>query len=108
MIINLYKEKLNKREIENRNLLVELKRYKTKVETIKEQYIVEINALKEEIRVLNEKLKKMEKNHIVEINSLKATIQSLNITIRDLKAKITELMNRPVETKIEYRDRVVE
>ena len=38
-IINLYKEKLNKRENENRNLLVELKIYKDKVETIRKEYI---------------------------------------------------------------------
>lgn len=35
VMINLYKEKLNRRETENRNLLVELKIYKEKVETIK-------------------------------------------------------------------------
>lgn len=35
MTINLYKEKLTRRESENRNILVELKIYKDKVETIR-------------------------------------------------------------------------
>lgn len=35
VIIGLYKEKLTRREAENRNILVELKIYKDKVETIR-------------------------------------------------------------------------
>ena len=35
VIISLYKEKLTRREGENRNILVELKIYKDKVETIR-------------------------------------------------------------------------
>ena len=34
IIINLYKDKLTRRESENRNLLVELKIYKDKVKTV--------------------------------------------------------------------------
>jgi len=39
VIINLYKEKLNRRETENRNLLVEYKMVKDKVESIKLEFI---------------------------------------------------------------------
>ena len=49
MIINLYKEKLTRREGENRNILVELKIYKDKVETIRQDFIDEIAALKAEL-----------------------------------------------------------
>ena len=42
VLINLYKEKLNKRETENRNLLVELKIYKEKVETVRQEFKLEI------------------------------------------------------------------
>ena len=49
VIINLYKEKLNRRETENRNLLVELKIYKEKVESVRLEFINEINRLKAEI-----------------------------------------------------------
>ena len=48
-IINLYKEKLTRRESENRNILVELKIYKDKVETIRQDFIDEIAALKAEL-----------------------------------------------------------
>jgi len=43
VIINLYKEKLSRRETENRNLLIELKIYKEKVETVRAEFIAEIN-----------------------------------------------------------------
>ena len=43
VIINLYKEKLTRKEAENRHLLVELKIYKEKVEKIRAEYINEIN-----------------------------------------------------------------
>lgn len=49
IITNLYKEKLNRRETENRNLLVELKIYKDKVETIRLEFVNEISRLKEEL-----------------------------------------------------------
>ena len=42
VMINLYKDKLNRRESENRNLLVELKMYKEKVEKIRLDFIGEI------------------------------------------------------------------
>ena len=42
VMINLYKDKLNRRESENRNLLVELKMYKEKVEKIRLDFIDEI------------------------------------------------------------------
>ena len=51
-IIELYKAKLTRRESENRNILVELKIYKDKVETIRQDYIDEIKSLKEEIERL--------------------------------------------------------
>lgn len=43
VIINLYKEKLTRKEAENRNLLIELKIYKDKVEKIRAEFIAEIN-----------------------------------------------------------------
>jgi hypothetical protein len=49
VMIILYRDKLNRRESENRNLLVELKIYKDKVETIRVEFISEINALKAEL-----------------------------------------------------------
>lgn len=49
MIINLYKEKLTRREGENRNILVELKIYKDKVETIRQDFIDDIAGLKAEL-----------------------------------------------------------
>lgn len=49
VIINLYKEKLTRRESENRNLLVELKIYKDKVETIRQDFIEEIKSLRAEL-----------------------------------------------------------
>ncbi len=57
VLINLYKEKLNKRETENRNLLVELKIYKDKVETIRAEFKLEIKTLNEEIERLKRLLK---------------------------------------------------
>jgi len=45
VMINLYKDKLNRRESENRNLLVELKIYKEKVEKIRLDFIDEIKSL---------------------------------------------------------------
>ena len=49
VIINLYKEKLAKRETENRNLLVELRIFKEKVETIRAEFINQIDDLKREL-----------------------------------------------------------
>ena len=49
--INLYKEKLTRRESENRNILVELKIYKDKVETIRQDFIDEIKSLKEQLEL---------------------------------------------------------
>ena len=49
VMINLYKDKLNRRESENRNLLVELKMYKEKVEKIRLDFIDEIKSLKVEL-----------------------------------------------------------
>ena len=56
MIINLYKEKLTRREGENRNILVELKIYKDKVETIRQDFIDDIAALKAELENKREEL----------------------------------------------------
>lgn len=56
MIINLYKEKLTRREGENRNILVELKIYKDKVETIRQDFIDDIAALKAELEKKREEL----------------------------------------------------
>ena len=49
IIINLYKEKLVRRETENRNLLVELKIYKDKVEIVRQEFMNEISCLKAEL-----------------------------------------------------------
>jgi len=45
-IVNTYKEKISRKERENTNLLAELHIWKAKVESVKRQYIQEINDLK--------------------------------------------------------------
>ena len=52
VIINLYKEKLTRRETENRNLLVELKIYKDKVDSTRAELLNEISRLKAEFEDL--------------------------------------------------------
>lgn len=81
VMINLYKEKLNRRETENRNLLVELKIYKEKILTIKE-YEKEIARLLEIIKRLEGEIKRLkgewsikESNYLSEIEKLRIIIE---------------------------------
>lgn len=63
VIINLYKEKLTRRESENRNILVELKVYKDKVETIRQDFIDEIAALRAELEQRRKEYLSKEREH---------------------------------------------
>lgn len=56
VIINLYKEKLTRKESENRNLLVELKVTKEKIEVIRQDYQEQIRVLKIEIKNLENEI----------------------------------------------------
>ena len=60
----MYKEKLTRRESENRNILVELKIYKDKVETVRQDFIDEIAALKADIAALKVELEQKQKELI--------------------------------------------
>lgn len=60
----MYKEKLTRREGENRNILVELKIYKDKVETVRQDFIDEIAALKADIAALKVELEQKQKELI--------------------------------------------
>ena len=73
-IINLYKAKLTRRESENRNILVELKIYKDKVETIRQDYIDEIKSLKEEIERLRTTFTAKEREYQAIIESLQQSL----------------------------------
>ena len=64
VIINLYKDKLTRRESENRNCLVELKIYKEKVETIRHDFIDEIAALRLELELKRKEYISKEKDYI--------------------------------------------
>lgn len=62
-LITLYKEKLTRRESENRNILVELKIYKDKVETIRQDFIDEIASLKAELEQKRKEYLNKEREH---------------------------------------------
>ena len=70
VIINLYKDKLTRRESENRNLLVELKLYKDKVESIRQDFIDEITQLRQELETKNKEYIAMKGEYQTRIHSL--------------------------------------
>lgn len=83
-IINLYREKLNKRENENRNLLVDVKLLKEKIETIRQEYIGQIEDLKEELRIKTMEWSITEKNLLKNIETLEITQTKLTKKIEGL------------------------
>lgn len=82
--INLYKEKLTKREAENRNLLTNLQLEKAKVERVRQEFINEVNELKAEVARLMLLFN--------EIDRLKLIIGERDETIRQLRAEINLLI----------------
>ena len=91
VIINLYKEKLTRRETENRNLLVELKIYKDKVETVRLEFVNEINRLKSELEMRVNEWKLKEKEYIERISLLEVTISERDTLIEELRSQISKL-----------------
>ena len=91
VLINLYKEKLNKRETENRNLLVEVKIYKEKVETVRVEFKLEIQLLTEEVERLKRLVKIKEDEYMHRIRDLEENIKEFISQIETLRIRISEL-----------------
>lgn len=90
VLITLYKEKLTRRESENRNILVELKIYKDKVETIRQDFIDEIQALKAELEQKRKEYLNKEREHEAIVQSLEYTIREKTVEIESKQILIIE------------------
>jgi len=85
VMINLYKDKLNRRESENRNLLVELKMYKEKVEKIRLDFIDEIKSLKAELEKRTNEWGIKERDYLSRIRNFELTINEHLSVIESLR-----------------------
>jgi len=85
VIINLYKDKLNRRESENRNLLVELKIYKEKVEKIRLDFIDEIKSLKAELERKTSEWGLKERDYLSRFKTFEMTINEHLSMIESLR-----------------------
>ena len=83
LLVNVYKDKLTRRETENRNLLVELQQYKKwkeNYQNLSQKYnstLEELEKLKKEIKELIEKHQKQVEEHLETIRKLKLQISDL-------------------------------
>jgi len=77
VLINLYREKLSKRETESRNSLVEVKIYKEKVETVRVEFRSQITELTVEIDRLKQTIKIKEDEYLRRIRDLEENIKDL-------------------------------
>ena len=85
VMINLYKDKLNRRESENRNLLVELKMYKEKVEKIRLDFIDEIKLLKAELEKRTNEWGIKERDYLNRMRNFELTINEHLSVIESLR-----------------------
>lgn len=85
VMINLYKDKLNRRESENRNLLVELKIYKEKVEKIRLDFIDEIKSLKAELERKTSEWGLKERDYLSRFKTFEMTINEHLSMIESLR-----------------------
>ena len=85
VMINLYKDKLNRRESENRNLLVELKMYKEKVEKIRLDFIDEIKSLKVELEKRTNEWGIKERDYLNRMRNFELTINEHLSVIESLR-----------------------
>ena len=85
VMINLYKDKLNRRESENRNLLVELKMYKEKVEKIRLDFIDEIKPLKAELEKRTNEWGIKERDYLNRMRNFELTINEHLSVIESLR-----------------------
>ena len=84
VIINLYKEKLTRKENENRNIMVELRIAKEKIETIRKEFIDEIAFLKKELERRSREWDLKEKNYLAKIKSLEKQVAEYLLQIENL------------------------
>jgi len=101
VLINLFKDKLARRENENRSLLSEINRLKRKLEVISQQHAKQIKDLEMVHREKEEKWKREHAELLQRYRNLSAEHSECPQTIKKLKELIAELNEENKKLKIE-------
>lgn len=93
----MYKEKLTRREADNRSLLVEIRILKDKLEGWEQRHKLKIQELEFLIEKLKTDIESIRAEYTIQIEQQKVTIETRDVTIKELKDSIFIYM-KEIET----------